>query len=81
MRHTIPTLLTSLVLLACTSPALAQRRGGRETGSVKAPEGERYAWDPESTYIKHPPYFEGMSAQLPALEGVTGARVLALLAS
>jgi aconitate hydratase len=46
---------------------------------LEVPEGELYAWDPHSTYVKHPPYFEGMTREVPALHDVTGARVLALL--
>jgi len=40
-----------------------------------------FPWDPESTYIKEPPYFEGLqvSADLPHLADIQGARVLALL--
>ncbi len=38
-----------------------------------------YAWDPESTYIQEPPYFEGLSLDVPAVQEIRGARVLALL--
>jgi aconitate hydratase len=47
--------------------------------SIAAPEGKTYAWDPKSTYIKHPPYFEGMGRTPPALAEIRGARVLARL--
>jgi aconitate hydratase len=46
---------------------------------LPVPEGDRYAWDPKSTYVKHPPYFENMTREVPRLTDVTGARVLALL--
>ena len=42
-------------------------------------EGDLYAWDPESTYIRNPPFFQGMSDEPPPLRDVRGARVLALL--
>ena len=42
-------------------------------------EGGLYAWDPESTYIRNPPFFQGMSDEPPPLQDVRGARVLALL--
>jgi aconitate hydratase len=42
-------------------------------------EGSRYAWDPESTYIANPPFFEGMTLDVGRLEDIEGARVLALL--
>ena len=54
---------------------------GDETwNSLPVPEGDRYAWDPESTYVKRPPYFEGMPAESPStFEPIEGARALALL--
>ena len=42
-------------------------------------EGKLYEWDPDSTYIRNPPFFEGMTSEPAPLEDVTGARVLALL--
>ncbi len=42
-------------------------------------EGSLYEWDPESTYVQHPPFFEGMTTELPPVEDIEGARVLALL--
>ncbi|HMB53422.1 MAG TPA: aconitate hydratase AcnA, partial [Thermoanaerobaculia bacterium] len=53
--------------------------GDERWRSLPVPEGDVYAWDPESTYVKHPPYFEGMGPQPPAVEDVRAARVLALL--
>jgi aconitate hydratase len=40
---------------------------------------ERFAWDPKSTYIQHPPYFEAMDRSPGDLPSIRGARVLALL--
>ncbi len=46
---------------------------------LDVPEGELFAWDPDSTYIKRPPFFDDFTLE-PALPGdVRGARVLALL--
>ena len=42
-------------------------------------EGSRYDWDPNSTYIAKPPFFEGISTAVPPLSDIEGARVLALL--
>ncbi|MGH8921484.1 MAG: aconitate hydratase, partial [Actinomycetes bacterium] len=42
-------------------------------------EGETFTWDPESTYVRKPPYFDGMTAQPQPVRNITGARVLALL--
>ncbi|HEY2461269.1 MAG TPA: aconitate hydratase AcnA [Candidatus Acidoferrum sp.] len=47
--------------------------------AMQVPEGDIYAWDPKSTYIKLPPYFENMPKTAPALTDIHGARVLALL--
>src|SRR5580693_5798834 len=47
--------------------------------SMKVPEGDLYAWDPKSTYIKLPPYFENMPKQPAALSDIHDARVLAIL--
>jgi aconitate hydratase len=47
--------------------------------SMKVPEGDLYAWDPKSTYIKLPPYFENMPKQPAALTDIHDARVLAIL--
>ena len=55
---------------------------GDETwNALPVPEGERYAWDDDSTYVKRPPYFEGMPrrAALDASSTIEGARALALL--
>ena len=46
---------------------------------IDSPEGENYEWDDASTYVKHPPYFEGMSADPAPIAEISGARVLALL--
>jgi aconitate hydratase len=54
--------------------------GDEEWQAVQVPEGDRYAWDPESTYVKRPPYFDDMPADAPdGFETIEGARVLALL--
>ncbi|MBS0272817.1 MAG: aconitate hydratase AcnA [Proteobacteria bacterium] len=45
---------------------------------VKVVKGQTYRWDIGSTYVKHPPYFEGMGVKPAPVEDVKGARVLAL---
>jgi len=47
--------------------------------SMPIPEGDLYRWDPKSTYIKQPPFFENMPNTPPALADIHGARVLAIL--
>jgi aconitate hydratase len=47
--------------------------------ALPTPEGDLYAWDEKSTYIKHPPYFENMPLEPSALEDLRGLRSLAVL--
>jgi len=47
--------------------------------AMPIPQGDIYKWDPKSTYIKMPPYFENMPKTPPALADIHGARVLAVL--
>jgi len=47
--------------------------------AMPVPQGDIYKWDPKSTYIKMPPYFENMPKTPPALADIHGARVLAVL--
>ncbi len=46
--------------------------------AIKVPEGDRYDW-PDSTYVRRPPFFEGMDAEPQPPEPIEGARVLAKL--
>jgi aconitate hydratase len=46
---------------------------------LPVPEGARFAWDPASTYVKEPPYFEAMNPEPPAVTDIAAARVLALM--
>ena len=54
--------------------------GDEHWRALPLPEESRlYDWDPESTYIRNPPFFQGMGPEAPSPEDVRGARVLALL--
>ena len=53
--------------------------GDERWRSLDTPTGERFAWDPDSTYVRLPPYFDGMPPQPEPLTDIEGARVLALL--
>jgi aconitate hydratase len=46
---------------------------------LPVPKGETYAWEPNSTYIRRAPYFDGMSLQPAPVEDIRNARVLAVL--
>jgi len=50
--------------------------GDERWRSLKVPKGETFAWEPKSTYVKHPPYFVDMPVKPPAVEDIKGARVL-----
>jgi aconitate hydratase len=47
--------------------------------SLGVPIGDRFAWEPDSTYIRNPPFFDGLAIQPAPLADIVGARVLALL--
>jgi aconitate hydratase len=53
--------------------------GDERWNGLQVPEGDRFAWEPDSTYVRRPPYFDDMPAEPPMLEDVEGARVLAVL--
>jgi len=54
-------------------------RGDESWRKLEVPKGETFQWDPNSTYVKHPPYFEGMPRQPGPMRDIRSARVLALL--
>ena len=72
-------------LLASVTPEAFRRvyadvfAGDELWQQLGVPGGDRFAWDPESTYIRHPPFFEGLTMEPPRLTDIEGARVLALL--
>ncbi len=47
--------------------------------NLPTPTGDTFEWDSESTYVRKPPYFEGMTMQPDAVSDISGARVLAKL--
>ena len=53
-------------------------KGDDEWRALDVPKGETYAWDPKSTYVKNPPYFEGMSLDVPSVRPIRGARALGM---
>jgi aconitate hydratase len=54
--------------------------GDERWNALEIPEGDRFDWSPDSTYVRRPPYFEGMSKGNPErVADIRGARVLALL--
>jgi aconitate hydratase len=70
---------------ACIDRAMFERvyghvfDGDEEWKKLKIPTGDRYAWDAKSTYVKNPPYFDGMQKEPSAIADIAGARVLLML--
>ncbi|MCY3760619.1 MAG: aconitate hydratase AcnA [Gemmatimonadetes bacterium] len=54
-------------------------RGNEAWSGIAVPAGERYAWQEESTYIRKPTFFEGLSREPDPIRPIAGARVLARL--
>ncbi|WP_279586773.1 aconitate hydratase [Aeromicrobium yanjiei] len=50
--------------------------GDERWQNLPTPDGDVFAWDPESTYVRKAPYFDGMALEPSPVEEVTGARVL-----
>jgi len=53
--------------------------GDERWKSMDTPTGEMFAWSDDSTYVQNPPYFEGMTMDLPEIGAIQGARCLARL--
>jgi aconitate hydratase len=53
--------------------------GDEEWRELPVPTGDLFAWDPDSTYVRRPPYFDGMSPEPAPLEDVVGARCLVMV--
>jgi aconitate hydratase len=53
--------------------------GDHRWKSLDTPTGNTFEWDPKSTYVRKPPYFDGMPAEPTPVKDISGARVLAIL--
>jgi aconitate hydratase len=53
--------------------------GDKRWQSLKTPTGDTFAWDAKSTYVRKPPYFDGMTMNPAPVTNISGARVLAKL--
>jgi aconitate hydratase len=54
-------------------------KGDQRWQSLPTPDGKTFEWDANSTYVRKPPYFDGMPAAPTPVADISGARVLALL--
>jgi aconitate hydratase len=53
-------------------------KGDERWNSINSPEGEMFDWQDNSTYVQNPPYFRGMTLDLPGIPEIRGARCLAI---
>lgn len=73
------------VIESALSPGMYRRRyadvftGPEAWQKIKVAEGLTYAWDAESTYVRRPPYFDGIAPAPPGIADIGNARVLAML--
>jgi aconitate hydratase len=76
---------TGEVIASCLRPDMYTREyaqvfaGDERWRSLPVPAGDMFAWEPASTYVRKPPFFDGLVSEPPPLAGIEGARVLALL--
>ena len=62
-----------------TSKYTSVFEGDTRWRGLPAPRGQRFSWEDDSTYVRHPPFFQDLVADPPRLSNIAGARVLALL--
>jgi aconitate hydratase len=79
-----PTEVQDLILKAVKSEMFEKQYanvfdGDEQWRALDVPEGQTYAWQDDSTYVKNPPFFDGMTRAVPPVQPITGARCLALL--
>jgi aconitate hydratase len=53
--------------------------GDERWNSLEVPTGDAFEWDPDSTYVRQPPFFTDLPTEPPAIENIEAARVLAVL--
>jgi aconitate hydratase len=53
--------------------------GDERWNALEIPSGDLYRWDPDSTYVRQPPYFHGMPAEAPGLPDIASARCLVMV--
>jgi len=72
------TILSSVKREQFTTQYADAFKGDTYWQAIEAPTGSQYAWDGNSTYVKHPPYFDGMTMTPPGIRAITGAKVLGM---
>jgi len=78
--HEIQECITANVSAGMFTKEYSQAFEGDELWqAIDTPEGNMFDWQADSTYIQNPPYFAGMTMELPAIGDISGARCLAKL--
>ncbi|MCO4099598.1 MAG: aconitate hydratase AcnA [Gemmatimonas sp.] len=72
------TILSSVKREQFTTQYADAFKGDKYWQAIEAPTGSQYAWDGNSTYVKNPPYFDGMTMTPPGIRPITGAKVLGM---
>ena len=79
-QHEIQELIEETINPAMFNQAYSESLKGDESWqNLSIPSGEIYEWQDDSTYIKKPPYFDGMVMDIAPIRNISDARVLALL--
>ena len=72
-------MLASVTAAAFREQYASVFEGAERWRQLPVPTGDRFQWEPDSTYIRRPPFLEGLSMTPQPLQDIAGARVLALL--
>ncbi|MGI8537906.1 MAG: aconitate hydratase, partial [Mycobacteriales bacterium] len=76
VAHVVGEAITSEMYAASYADVFA---GTDRWKAIQVPASDAFAWDPDSTYVRKPPYFDGMTVEPAPLTEIRGARVLAVL--
>ena len=79
-QHEIQELIEETINPAMFNQAYSESlKGDKSWQDLSIPSGEIYEWQDDSTYIKKPPYFDGMVMDIAPINNISDARILALL--
>ena len=79
-QHEIQELIEETINPAMFNEAYSESlKGDKSWQDLSIPSGEIYEWQDDSTYIKKPPYFDGMVMDIAPINNISDARILALL--
>ncbi len=76
INNTVDSTLKPGMFLQAYEESLA---GDERWNALEVPGGDLYEWDEASTYVKRPPFFQGMGPEVPQVQDISGARVLVVL--